>query len=138
MSFAQPSDAMSTLLLINAERGPDSPEPGRPVPRQGPSMRGALQRVGYEVVEVGNAAGAFARLDDRPDLIVVSSAVPDMDLVALCTALRKDPVAEKVPFVLVADAAAQTGGAATRSGADLVFPASLGAVEVADRLRRLF
>jgi CheY-like chemotaxis protein len=98
-------------------------------------MRGALERVGYEVVEVKDAAGAFARLGERPDLIVVSGAVPDMDLRA---ALRKDPVAERVPFVLVADAAARTGGAAARTGADLIFPASVGAAEVADRLRRLF
>jgi CheY-like chemotaxis protein len=130
---------MSTLLLVSGEApsGP-APEPGRPAPRRGPTMRGALERVGYEVVEVKDAAGAFARLGERPDLIVVSGAVPDMDLLDLCAALRKDPVAERVPFVLVADAAARTGGAAARTGADLIFPASVGAAEVADRLRRLF
>jgi PleD family two-component response regulator len=101
-------------------------------------MKGALERVGYEVVEVRDAATAFQRLVERPHLIVVSSAVPDMDLLELCAALRKDPVAEKLPFVLVAEAAAKTGGAVAKSGVDLVFPPSVGPAEVADRLRRLF
>jgi CheY-like chemotaxis protein len=101
-------------------------------------MKGALERAGYEVVEVRDAASAFERLSERPHLIVVSSPVPDMDLRELCAALRKDPVAERLPFVLVAEAAAKTGGAAAKIGADLVFPASVGPAEVADRLRRLF
>lgn len=129
---------MSTLLLVSGNGTAEKPAPGRPEPRRGPSMRGALERVGYEVVEVRDAAGAFQRLGDRPDLIVVASAPPDMGLLDFCVALRKDPIAEKVPFVLVADAAAQTGGAAARTGADLVFPATVGPAEIADRLRRLF
>ncbi len=102
-------------------------------------MKRALERVGYEVVKVDDAAGALARLgNQRPDLIVVAGTVPDMDLLELCAALRRDPVAEKVPFILGADASARTGGAASRAGADLIFPASVGPAEVADRLRRLF
>jgi hypothetical protein len=61
-----------------------------------------------------------------------------MELPDLCLALRRDPGGEKVPFVIVADAAAQTGGSASRVGADLVFPATVGPAEIADRLRRLF
>jgi CheY-like chemotaxis protein len=101
-------------------------------------MKRALERVGYEVVTAGDAAGVLARLADRPDLIVVAGAVPDMELRDLCVALRRDPMAEKIPFVLVADAAARTGGAAARVGADLIFPSSVGPAEVAERLRRLF
>jgi CheY-like chemotaxis protein len=102
-------------------------------------MKRALERVGYEVVTVGDAAGALARLSSqRPDLIVVAGIVPDMDVRDLCAALRRDPIAEKIPFVLVADAAARTGGAAARVGADLIFPSSVGPSEVAERLRRLF
>jgi CheY-like chemotaxis protein len=102
-------------------------------------MKWALEHAGYEVVKVDDAAGVLARLGDRPpDLIVVAGTVPDMDLLDLCAALRRDPAAERVPCVLVADAAARTGRAAARAGADLVFPASVGPAEVADRLRRLF
>jgi CheY-like chemotaxis protein len=102
-------------------------------------MKGALERVGYDVVEVVDAAGALARLGEGPpDLIVVAGMVPDMDVVDLCATLRRDPAAEKVPFILVADAAARTSAAAARAGVDLVFPPSVGPTEVADRLRRLF
>jgi CheY-like chemotaxis protein len=129
---------MSTLLLVSGETTSEKPGTGQPGQRRAPSMRGALERAGYEVVEVGDAASVFQRLGDRPDLIVVSGILPDMDLLDLCVALRKDPIAEKVPFVLVADAAARTGGAAARTGADLVFPTTVGPAEIADRLRRLF
>jgi two-component system alkaline phosphatase synthesis response regulator PhoP len=131
---------MSTLLLVS---GTTASEPAsksdRAAPRKVPTLKGALERVGYEVVEVGDGAGALARLGvGPPDLIVLAGAVPDMELLDLCAAVRREPTAEKVPFVLVADAAAQTGRSASRTGADLVFPASVGPAEIADRLRRLF
>ncbi len=131
---------MSTLLLVGEEAVPEqAPGSERPAPRRGPTMKRALERAGYEVVKVDDAAGALAHLDaQRPDLIVVAGTVPDMDLLELCAALRRDPVVEKVPFVLVADAAARAGGAAARAGADLIFPSSVGPAEIADRLRRLF
>lgn len=131
---------MATLLLVGEQAVPE-PAPGsdRPALRRGPTMKRALERVGYDVVKADDAAGALARLgNQRPDLIVVAGTVPDMDLFELCAALRRDPIVEKVPFVLVADAAARTGGAAAKVGADLIFPASVGPAEVADRLRRLF
>jgi CheY-like chemotaxis protein len=131
---------MSTLLLVNGEEKVERPSgPDRPGARRSPTLKGALERVGYEVVQVEDAAGALARVGEGPpDLIVVAGAVPDMELVDLCAALRREPTAEKVPFVLVADAAARTGRAASRAGADLVFPATVGPAEIADRLRRLF
>jgi CheY-like chemotaxis protein len=131
---------MGTLLLVGGETG--STEPSgieRAGPRRGPTLRGALERVGYEVVGVDDGAGALARLGAGPiDLVVLAGVVPDMELLDLCTALRRDPSGEKVPFVLVAEAAARTGRSASRVGADLVFPATVGADEIADRLRRLF
>ena len=131
---------MSTLLLVSGSTATEErPKAERPGPRRGPTLKGALERVGYEVVEAGDAAGALARLGAGPlDLIVLAGSVPDMDLLDLCVAVRREPTAEKVPFVLVADAAAKTGGSASRAGADLVFPASVGPAEIADRLRRLF
>lgn len=134
------ASAMSTLLLVGGEAGSEQTSGSeRSGPRRGPTMKRALEHAGYDVVKVDDAAGALARLRDRPpDLIVVAGLVPDMDLLELCAALRKDPVIEKVPFVLVADAAAQTGRAAARAGVDLIFPASVGPAEVADRLRRLY
>lgn len=130
---------MSRLLLVGGETasGPASAEGAGA--RRGPSLKGALERVGYEVVGVEDAAGALARLSQvPPDLIVLAGAVPDMELPDLCAALRRDPTGEKVPFVIVAEAAARTGRSVSRVGADLVFPATVGSAEIADRLRRLF
>jgi CheY-like chemotaxis protein len=131
---------MGTVLLVGKETrtAPPTQADGSPA-RRGPSLKGALERVGYDVVDAEDGAGALARLGQRsPDLIVLAGTVPDMDLFDLCTALRHDPAAEKTPFVLVADAAGRTGRAASRTGADLVFPSTIGPVEIADRLRRLF
>lgn len=131
---------MGTLLLVSGETASEQPSGAeRSGTRQGQTLKGALERAGYEVVQVGDAAGALARLSEGPPaLIVLAGIVPDMELLDLCVALRREPTAEKVPCVLVADAAARTGRAASRAGADLVFPATVGAVEIADRLRRLF
>ena len=131
---------MGTLLLVGGETGSEQPSGAeRAGVRRGPTLKGALERAGYEVVEVEDAASALARLGERPpDLIVLAGSVPDMELPDLCAALRRDPTGEKVPFVLLAEAAARTGRSASRVGADLVFPATVGPVEIADRLRRLF
>jgi CheY-like chemotaxis protein len=131
---------MSTLLLVGEESRTDALSAiEHSAARRGPSLKGALERVGYDVVNAEDAAGALARVGQRsPDLIVLAGLVPDMDLLDLCTALRHDPAAEKTPFVVVGDAAGRTGRAASRTGADLVFPPTVGPVEIADRLRHLF
>ena len=106
--------------------------------RRSPSFRGAFERVGYDVVDAEDGVGALRRLSQwTPDVIVLAGPVPDMDLFDLCTALRHDPATLKTPLVLVADAAERTGRVPSRTGADLVFPSSIGPVEIADRLRRL-
>ena len=131
---------MSTLLLVSGEARIEQPsEAQRPGARRAPGLKSALERAGYDVVQVDDGAGALARLGERPpDLIVLAGTVPDMEILDFCAAVRRDPSAEKVPFVLVAEAAAQTGRSASRAGADLVFPSSVGPAEIADRLRRLF
>jgi CheY-like chemotaxis protein len=130
---------MSTLLLVGEESKPELPsEAGGAGARRG-SLTGALKRVGYDVVQAKDAAGALARLGQRPpDLIVLAGPVPDMPLCDLCAVLRQDPSAEKTPFVVVADAAGQMSRAASRMGADLIFPPTVGPTEIAERLRRLF
>jgi CheY-like chemotaxis protein len=131
---------MSTLLLVSGGTGTEQPSgTERSAMRRGQTLKGALERAGYEVVQVEDGATALARLGEGPpDLVVLAGTVPDMELLQFCGELRRDPVAEKVPFVLVAEAAARMGRTASRSGADLVFPATVGPTEIADRLRRLF
>jgi CheY-like chemotaxis protein len=131
---------MGTLLLVSG--GTETEQPSgteRSATRRGQTLKGALERAGYEVVQAEDAATALTRLGEGPlDLIVLAGAVPDMELLEFCSVLRRDPAAEKVPFVLVAEAAARMGRTASRAGADLVFPATVGPAEIADRLRRLF
>ena len=131
---------MGTLLLVSGETGTEQPSgTERSAPRRGQTLKGALERAGYEVVQVEDAATALARLGEGPPhLVVLAGTVPDMELLEFCAVLRRDPAAEKVPFVLVAEAAARMGRTASRAGADLVFPATVGPTEIADRLRRLF
>jgi CheY-like chemotaxis protein len=105
-----------------------------------PCLKGALERVGYRVVHAADGAGMLTRLSEQPppDVIVVAGVVPDMELLDLCAAVRHDPAAKTTPFVLVAEAARRAGRSASRTGADMVFPPTVGPVEVADRLRHLF
>jgi CheY-like chemotaxis protein len=128
---------MSTVLLVGEPTSPDARQSASA--RPAPSLKGALDRVGYRVVPAADGAGAPARLGQRPpDLIVFAGNVPDMELIGLCAAMRREPIAERTPFVVVADAAGRTGRAASRMGANLVFPPSVGPTEIADRVRRLF
>ena len=128
---------MSTVLLVGVPPLPDA-RPSASA-RPAPSLKGALERVGYRVVPAADGAGALAWLGQRPpDLIVFAGSVPDMELIDLCAAMHRKPVADRTPFIVVADAAGRTGRAPSRMGADLVFPPSVGHTEIADRLRRLF
>ena len=131
---------MGTLLLVGKEVGSEQPSTAeRSGARRGLTLKSALERAGYDVVRVEDAVSALRRLGSGPpDIIVLAGAVPDMDLADLCVALRREPTGEKVPFVLVGDAAARTGRSAARVGADLVFPATVGPAEIAERLRRFF
>jgi CheY-like chemotaxis protein len=132
---------MSTVLLVGEPAQPEllMSEHSRSAAPHRPSLKGALERVGYRVVNATDGAGALAHLGQQPpDVIVLAGAVPDMELLDLCVAVRHDPAAKTTPFVLVADAAGRAGREASRTGADVVFPATIGPIEIADRLRRFF
>jgi DNA-binding response OmpR family regulator len=130
---------MSTLLLVSGKTGSEPAVAERAGSRRGPTLKGALERAGYEVVQVEDGAGALARMGEGPpDLVVLAGSVPDMEIVDLCVALRREPASEKVPFVLVTEATNGSGRSASRAGADLVFPVTVGPAEIADRLRRLY
>ncbi len=61
-----------------------------------------LQRDGHTVVGTADgAAGLRAVRDHRPDAVVSDIDMPHMSGIALCTAVRADPVLKDVPVVLV-------------------------------------
>jgi CheY-like chemotaxis protein len=127
--------SMGTVLLVGKESTSEAPSE---TARRKPSLKGALERVGYHVVNAEDGAGALARLGPvPPDVIMLAGTVPDMELADLCAAVRHDPAAQKTPFVVVGHAAGRAGRAASRMGADFVFPPTVGPLEIAERLRRL-
>ena len=132
---------METVLLVGEPPSPGAPPSGngRSASRPTPSVKGALERVGYRVVNASDGAGVLKRLSEQPpDLIVLAGGVPDMELLDLCAAVRRGPAATTTPFILMGEAVGRAGRPASRTGADLVFPPTVGPVEVADCLRRLF
>ena len=132
---------METILLVGEAPPPDArPSGSESAGSRSPvAVKGALERVGYRVVNASDGAGVLRRLSEQPpDVIVLAGAVPDMELIDLCAAVRRDPAATTTPFILMGEAAGHAGRSASRTGADLVFPPTVGPLEVADRLRRLF
>ncbi len=105
----------------------------------GGSLRSALERVGYSVVQARDEAGLMARLHGPlPDLIVLACSSRDVDPAALCATVRRDAATQRIPIVVLADGSMRVGSAGAQGGADLVFPAGMSPLEVADRLRRYF
>lgn len=131
------ASAMDTVLLIGETGGLDRSVAAGPSARRGPTLRSALERVGYAVVQAENGAGVIERLSGPlPDLIVVTRPLGDMDTGELCARVRGDSTTERIPIVLLADGSTRPAGGS--ASADLVFPPSVSPAEVADRLRRLF
>ncbi|MDE2491989.1 MAG: response regulator [Elusimicrobia bacterium] len=65
-------------------------------------LRGALRKLGYEVVESANGADAWRDLRRTGSRIVVSDWVmPDMDGLELCRRVRADPSRPYVYFILL-------------------------------------
>ncbi|MBW2509067.1 MAG: response regulator [Deltaproteobacteria bacterium] len=74
------------------------------VPQSRWSYVGLLRGAGARVTEArdGFEALALARAD-RPDLILADMAMPRLDGLGLCAALREEPALEGVPVVLLSD-----------------------------------
>lgn len=74
----------------------------------------------YEAVQAASGPEALeiARRDP-PDLVLLDYAMPDMDGIAVCRALRTDPVTARVPVIMVtASGDEEAKIAALRAGAD--------------------
>jgi two-component system NtrC family sensor kinase len=58
-----------------------------------------LTRGGFDVISAGSGREAIARLEDRPDAILLDVKLPDVTGFQLCRHLRGDPRAATVPIV---------------------------------------
>jgi len=81
------------------------------------SLLQALTDVGYRVAIAGSGSDAVAVLEtERPDLIVSSAHVEDMDGYELFTLVRKDPTTMDTPFFLLAGRDRPVALAASEAG----------------------
>jgi CheY-like chemotaxis protein len=68
-----------------------------------------LDRLGYETSEAENSAQAIQKaVAERPDLILTDLQLSDMDAVRAAAILKQDPLAGKIPIIVL------TGMADTR------------------------
>lgn len=60
-----------------------------------------LDRAGFDAVGAATGREALARLEDRPDAILIDVRLPDVSGFLLCRHLRGDPRATALPVVLL-------------------------------------
>jgi CheY-like chemotaxis protein len=69
----------------------------------------ALEEAGFRVLAaLTGVAGIASALDASPDLIVLDIRLPDMTGWDVCGALKSDPVAARIPIVILTAAASPT------------------------------
>jgi len=61
-----------------------------------------LRDSGFEAMGVGTAKEALESVRaEGPDLILLDLMLPDMDGLEVCKRLRRDPVTERIPIIMV-------------------------------------
>ncbi|HJV28108.1 MAG TPA: response regulator [Aromatoleum sp.] len=70
-------------------------------PSQAAVMRHLLLQAGYEVAVFENGRAALDALNGQPDLILSDIAMPVMDGLALCEAVKRSPAWRHIPVILV-------------------------------------
>ena len=75
-------------------------------------VRYNLAKEGYRVTSASTGEDALKKaLSEKFDLIVLDLMLPDIDGVAVCTALRRDPETANTPILLLARPSATSGPA---------------------------
>lgn len=68
------------------------------------TLQFCLQSSGFQVVTAADGRSGLARLAEanpRVDLVLVDFNMPIMDGIAVCRAIRADPLTEKLPIILM-------------------------------------
>jgi two-component system response regulator BaeR len=80
-----------------------------------------LERAGYSVETAFHGADALDSIRrDPPDLIIADAVMPEIDGIVLLSILRRDPVLQDLPFLLVRNSA--PGADAPPENADSAVP----------------
>jgi DNA-binding response OmpR family regulator len=98
-----------------------------------------LRREGYEVLTAGNGADALelARRE-HPDLIVLDVMLPELDGLAVCEILRRQPATATIPILLLTACASEPARViGFETGADDYVTKPFSPRELALRIRRL-
>jgi two-component system, OmpR family, phosphate regulon response regulator PhoB len=62
----------------------------------------ALERVGFDVIEAGDAQEALTRIADQsPSLILLDWMLPDVSGVDLARRIKRDEVAQRIPIIML-------------------------------------
>ncbi len=99
----------------------------------------ALRKAGFQVGTASDGAEAQRRLQRTPpDLLIADAALPGLDGLSLCRAVRADPRLEGVPVILIsADKDSGAQKAAIEAGADDFLGKPLLIKELTQRIRML-
>lgn len=102
-------------------------------------MRVKLSSAFYDVIQAENGQAAIDTVKwQKPDLVITASRLPDMSGRDLCTALRKDPVGNETPVVLLYDGSdSACRVSALEAGADDVLCEPMDDLVLFARLRSL-
>ncbi len=103
-------------------------------------LSSVLTRSGYHVISAATAREAMETANrEKPDLILVDVALPDMDGFEACRLLRQSPATETIPTLLM-ETAAEPGAEekALLAGAEGSISKAAISEELVSRLNRLF
>jgi len=80
-------------------------------------LRSHLEAAGHRVISARDGAAALRMLSAHPvDLVLCQAALPDMDGIEVCRAIKQAPATRDVPVVLMIAAADEHGMAMVFTG----------------------
>lgn len=102
-------------------------------------MKVRLSEAHYDVLQATDGAGALAAARrDRPDLILMDMALPDMDGIELCRRLKAHPETDGIPVIMVTGLrSAEAKMRALEAGADEFLAKPLDEMILLARVRNL-
>src|SRR5205807_601134 len=118
--------AMSKILLVDEDEGTRV------------SVQSYFQTRGFEVVAAERGSDGIACFhNERPDAVLLSRTLPDLDGYAFCRALRREEDGARVAVMFVGDGALPERIAAFESGADDFVPKPTALEEIYARVQAL-
>jgi CheY-like chemotaxis protein len=102
-------------------------------------LANALIQAGYDVAFAPSGSFAVTMLEwERPDLVVSSAEIQDMDGSELVSLIRKDPTTMATPCLLLAGDDASISCASTEAGLDMVLTGDITPERVVGQVGQLF